>query len=205
MDIWLDIVGYLTQIKALELMGLICGLLCVWFLIKDHVLTWPFGIFYVLCSFVVFYEAKLYADLILHIFFLVMNIYGWYYWVFGKPSAAIELPITRSTHYLILSTLMAGVLGTIMLGFILTKHTDAALPYWDSSVTIFSLVAMWLTARKKIENWYFWIGIDVIATGVYISKGIYFYGLLYGIYIILAVAGLINWHKLERQQGPTPA
>jgi nicotinamide mononucleotide transporter len=82
-----------------------------------------------------------------------------------------------------------------VLGFTLHQYTDASLPYWDSTTTILSFTGMWLTARKKIENWVFWFIVDIIATGVYFYKGIYFYAFLYMIYIGMAVSGFITWKK----------
>ncbi len=200
MDVWQSITTSLTQLKAVEFLGLLSGLLCVWFLIKDNILTWPFGILYVLCSFVVFYQAKLYADFILHIFFLGMNIYGWYYWITGKPKSEPELPITTASHHMLTSSIGIGLVGALGLGYLLGQFADAALPYWDSAVTTFSLVAMWLTARKKIENWLFWLGIDILATGIYLYKELYFYAILYAVYIIMAVAGWLNWLRLRQNQ-----
>lgn len=203
-DFWPSIIDYITHLKTLEFIGLVSGLLCVWFLIKDKVLTWPFGILYVLCSFVVFYQAKLYADLILHVFFLVMNVYGWYYWVVGKPKKDQELPISTATLPLLGGLTVFGLIGALALGYLLNQFTDADLPYWDSAVTIYSLLAMWLTARKKLENWYFWLAIDILATWIYVRKGIYFYALLYGVYIAMAIAGMLSWSKIYRHQSLAP-
>ena len=75
-----EIIAYASGLKLLELAGLVFGLLCVWFLIKQNILTWPMGIIYVIISFVIFMQAKLYADFVLHIFFLILNVYGWYCW-----------------------------------------------------------------------------------------------------------------------------
>lgn len=200
MDNWLEsITSYVTQIDILEVAGLVFGLLAVLYLIKENILTWPFGIAYVLVSFVIFWEQKLYADFALHVFFLVLNIYGWWYWLRGgkrKDEVKIEVISLRG----LLTTVAVSFLGSFVLGFILTGYTDASLPYWDSATTILSFSGMWLTARKKIENWYFWFVVDVLATGIYAYKGIYFYALLYFIYIGLAIAGYLEWRKLMRQQ-----
>ena len=70
-----------------------------------------------------------------------------------------------------------------------------ALPYWDSTTSILSVTGMWLTARKKIDNWYYWFAVDVLATGIYVYKELYFYALLYLFYIGMAVAGYLAWKK----------
>ncbi|GJM28085.1 MAG: nicotinamide mononucleotide transporter [Cyclobacteriaceae bacterium] len=189
-----EVLNYATGIKILEFTGLIFGLLCVWFLIRQNILTWPAGILYVLISFVIFLRAKLYADFILHVFFLVLNIYGWYYWKNpGNESDQVE--VTTSSPRLLGLLLLLSTITIYVSGRLLVAYTDASLPYWDSTTSILSIVAMWLTAKKKIENWIFWLAVDVLATGIYYYKGIYFYCILYLVYIGMAVVGYLAWHK----------
>ncbi|MTI23300.1 nicotinamide riboside transporter PnuC [Fulvivirga sp. RKSG066] len=195
------ILSYTSQIDPLELAGLIFGLLAVYFLIKENIWTWPLGIAYVLVSFVIFWEQKLYADFWLHVFFLIMNIYGWWFWLKGNESKKDkEPPITNISLQRLVVLLLISAAGIYGLGTYLSTSTDASLPYWDSTTTILSLTGMWLSARKKIENWYFWFVVDVLATGIYFYKGIYFYALLYMIYIVLAIIGFLEWKKFMLKQ-----
>lgn len=186
---------YLKQIHGLEAAGLFFGLICVWLLIRENIWTWPMGIIYVLISLFVFYEAKLYADLALHIIFLFLNIYGWYYWLKAGNKAQGEVPVTTSSWQLMLGLLLISILGTAVSGILLQTNTDASLPYWDSATTVFSLTGMWLSTKKKIENWYYWFFVDIMAAGIYYYKEIYFYFILYFIYIGLAVAGYLAWRR----------
>jgi nicotinamide mononucleotide transporter len=206
-NIWHEIVSYTSQIDILEFLGMVFGLLTVWYLIKQNILTWPAGITYVLISFVIFWKIQLYGDFILHIFFLVLNIYGWYYWTRSKGEK--ELPVTTLTfkHNL----LLAGVtlVGVVVFGYFLQQLPNmvsglqpAALPYWDATTSILSVTGMWLTTRKKIENWYYWLVVNILATGIYIYKGIYFYALLYFVYIFLVSSGLIAWRKSMKETQP---
>jgi len=194
-EIFREILIYTYQIDWLEAGGLIFGLACVILLIRENIWTWPTGITYVLISFVIFYQAKLYADLALHVFFLALNIYGWYYWIFGKSEGEEDLPVTSTSSKFLGLICIFSMFGIVLCGFLLEGFTDASLPYWDSTTSILSIAGMWLTAKKKIENWYFWIIVDVLATGIYIYKGIYFYALLYFIYIGLAVSGFLAWKR----------
>lgn len=199
---WEELSAYAVQIDFLELSGLVFGLLAVFFLIKENIRTWPTGIIYVLISFVIFWQQRLYGDLILHVFFLVLNIYGWYYWIAGKNKNEEDLPVTRTSSPLMSKVLLASVIGIFIFGYFLANiHViwpdlgEAAVPYWDSTTSILSVTAMWLQARKKIENWLLWFIVDLLATGIYVYKGIYFYAALYGIYIFLAIAGYLAWKK----------
>jgi nicotinamide mononucleotide transporter len=200
--IWQDIVSYATQISIWELSGLVFGILAVVFLIKENIWTWPAGIAYVIVSFVVFWDARLYGDFILHIFFLVLNIYGWIYWVKGNhnsQSTVVVSGLTLRQNAIVFVLTIIGVLVfaqfLIKIPSIFESVEPASLPYWDSTTSILSVTGMWLTARKKIDNWYYWFAVDIIAAGVYFYKDLYFYSLLYFLYIGMAVVGYLAWRK----------
>lgn len=177
-----------------EYVGLALGLVIVWCLIRQNLWAWPLGVVYVLVSVTVLLEARLYANLILHVAgFLPMNLYGWYFWIFGKEEDEDELPVTRSRWRLLAVLAAICAVGTAVLGTIFMLATNAALPYWDNFIFLGSLAAMWLTARKKIENWIVWFVIDVLSVGVYFAQGLVWYALLYFIYLGMAVAGYMSW------------
>lgn len=204
-NIWQEFWTYAINMSWLELGGLIAGLLCVFFLIKRNVLTWPFGILYVLISFVVFWQARLYGDFILHVIFLILNIYGWYSWRNGDDDTVLDIKnlAPKSTIITLAITLIGIYLFgqfLILLPSLIPGIDPAALPYWDSTTSILSVTGMWLTARKYIDNWYYWLVVDMLATGIYFYKGIYFYSILYFIYIGMAIAGYLSWRKAQQLQ-----
>lgn len=202
-EILQQIINDLVGTNLYEGVGLIFGLLSVIFLIKENIWTWPTGIIYVLVSIIIFWNEKLYADFALHIFFLALNIYGWWYWIAGRKEsntpdngeADKELPVTTTRKRALVQMTLISIAGIFITGYLLSEHTDASLPYWDSATTVLSITAIWLTARKKIENWYFWFVVDVFATSIYFYKDIYLYSVLYLIYIGLAVSGYLEWRK----------
>ena len=196
-----SIVEYAFSIGTLEFLGLIFGLLAVYYLIKQNNLTWITGIMYVLVSFVVFWNAKLYADFGLHVIFLILNIYGWYHWTHPGEETE-ELPVTKAPSKVLTFTVVGSILGVLFLGYLLDSQTDASLAYWDSTTTVLSIFAMWLTARKYLENWHIWLVVDVLAAGIYVYKEIYFYALLYGVYIIMAIIGLKKWQRSMQEYAP---
>jgi nicotinamide mononucleotide transporter len=193
---------YAKNIAFLELLGLIFGLLCVFFLIKESVLTFVFGIIYVLVSLFVFWDIQLYGDFILHLFFLILNIYGWYYWVNGhqKNGPSVNITITTMKSSIVLAALTGG--GVLIFGYFLANINAlfpnipaSSLPYWDATTSILSVTGMWLTAKKRLDNWYYWLIVDILATFIYAYKGIYFYAFLYLIYIAMAIIGYRAWKK----------
>ena len=176
--------------------GLVTGLLAVWLLIRQNIWNWPIGLAYAMVSVVVFAEAKLYADLILHLFYVGMNLYGWWYWLFGGDrSEGDVLRVCRTPwrHGIALAVLSA--VGIVAMGAALSTWTDADFAYWDSGTTVLSFAAMWMMAHKQLENWAVWFVVDVAAVALYLVKGLNLYALLYGVYLAMAVAGWLAWRK----------
>lgn len=201
-QVWQDIVVNVQGFDFWGLLAFITGILAVVFLIRENIWTWPFGIIYTIISLFVFYESRLYGDLLLHVFFLILNIYGWVYWVKGKQSQTDDVPVSQMELKPALIILVITGAFVFLFGQLLTQIPNwlegadpPSLPYWDSTTSMLSVTAMWLTARKKIDNWYYWFAIDVLATGIYFYKELYFYSVLYLIYIVMAVAGYLAWKK----------
>ena len=177
-----------------EIVGTAFGLLSVWLTIRKSVWCWPTGLVNVVCFFVMFYEVKLYAELITYAVFFGLGIYGWWKWSPGK-NAHTELPVTRTPHRLAAVLIALGLVWTPIQGYWLHQYTDAALPYWDSSITVLSLLAQWMMARKYLENWLLWIAVDLLGIGVYQAKGLYATAGLYAVFLILATSGLVTWWR----------
>lgn len=179
-----------------EPIGTALGVVVVWCLIRQNLMAWPLGVAYVLVSVTVLLEARLYANLALHLLgFLPLNLYGWYYWVFGKRADQAALPVSHARPRVTVILLLLCAAGTAALGTAFALYTDAALPYWDNGLFVGSLAAMWLTARKQIENWIFWLVIDVVSVGVYWAQGLPLYAGLYFVYLAMAVAGWRSWKR----------
>lgn len=189
----------IEQILALdwfEAAGFVTGLLAVWLLIRQNIWTWPVGLVYAAVSVVVFVEAKLYADVILHLFYLGMNAYGWWYWLFGgNRGQDDELPVCNTPGEQRVLLAGIGAVGIAFLGAALSRWTDADYAYWDSATTVLSFVGMWMMARKQLESWLVWFLVDVIAVALYLMKGLNLYAALYGVYLGMAVAGWLAWRR----------
>ena len=185
---------------VLEIFGLIFGTLAIALLIKQNIWTWPIGIVYTLVSIYIFFSAKLYADLTLHIFYLIMSVYGWFFWLRGGSRGNLILSVSRESKRTLFILLLLCGIGIYASGTLLTSYTAAELPYWDNTTSILSLVAIWLQSRKKIESWMLWLVVDILAVGIYFYKEIYFYSILYTIYIVMAFIGYFEWHKTYKHE-----
>ncbi len=184
---------------VLEAIAVVFGLLCVWLVVKQSIWCWPAGLIQVTLYLFIFYEVKLYSDFILHIFYVGMNIYGWYYWLHGGKQRD-QLPVTLLQSQWKIIWLSVTVLGTLIWGYSMTSLTDASIPYGDAFTTVASLIAQWLMARKKLESWLFWITVDVVAIGIYWHKELLLTAGLYAAFLVLAVIGLLTWRKSMSHQ-----
>ena len=186
----------ILEMDWIEATGQISGLACVWLVIRQNIWTFPVGLVYAFVSVAVFLDQRLYADVLLSGYYVLMNAYGWYYWRYGgSRSASDELApsFTPGRTLAWLGVVVAA--GIALMGSFFDTQTQADLPYWDSATTVMSFAAMWMTARKYLENWVLWLVVDVIATVMYAVKGIELYALLYAIYLGMAVMGWRAWRR----------
>ena len=181
----------------LEIVGLISGLLCVWLLIRENILTFPIGLIYAIVTVIVVARANLFADVILNLYYVVMNAYGWYFWIYGgrdrREASELLVGWVPKTQWVPIVGVMLG--GTVLMGWYFATQTSADLPYPDSFTTVASFVAMWMSAKKYLESWILWFVIDVVQVVLYVIKGIEAYALLYLVYLGMAVFGWIAWRK----------
>jgi len=182
------------ELNYYELFAVIFGFIAVYFNTQENVWGWPTGIIGVVLSGIVFLEAKLYSDLVLHIIYVVLGFYGWYEWLYGGKNNSV-LKVTTLGRNLLIILAITGAVGTVIIGYLFDTYTDADLAYWDAFTTSFSLVGQYMLARKKIENWILWIIVDAVASGIYIYKELYLLALLYFLYLGLATYGYLNWKK----------
>lgn len=191
------------MIDFLELAAVLFGFAYIWLSIRQHVGCWPVGLVSVALFLVVFYEARLYADVVLQAIYVVLSLYGWYYWLHGgredAPAPVTHLPLRTG---LVLAGLT--VVGTAAAGWGFATYTDADLPYWDSTTTVLSLVAQWLAARKILENWVVWFVADTLYVGIYFYKGLYLTTGLFAVYVVLTLLGYRAW-KASMTARPRPA
>ena len=187
-----------------EVLAVIFGIVSVYLSTREHIWSWPTALVNVALYFVVFYEAKLYADMGLQVVYFGLSLYGWYEWLYGGANRT-ELHVSRTTKSLGVRLLIIGVVCAAVLGTLLARFTDAALPYVDSATTSTSLVAQWMMTRKLLENWIVWISVDVFYVGMFIYKGLCVTALLYAIFLGLAIKGWIDWRNSMRAERAAPA
>ena len=183
-------IPYQNLLQILELIGLLCGILYVILAAKENILCWIYGGISVIIFTYIFHMSNLLAESTLQIFYLIMSIYGFWKWNNKKHINITSLSYVN--HFLIIFT---GLLITIIIAFLLINFSNSSSPVIDSFTTSFALITTFLAARKILENWIYWIIIDVTSIYLYLSKDLYITSILYIIYTILAIYGYLQWRQ----------
>lgn len=183
--------------NAIEIVAAVFGVVSVFLSVRQNIWSWPTAIVNVGLYIFVFFGAKLYADTGLQVVYVVLNAYGWYHWMYGGKNRT-ELPVSRTSARLGAFLVALGLTGTIAIGTLLARTTDASLPYLDSMTTSTSLVAQWMMTRKLLENWIVWVSVDVVYIGMYIYKSLYITAVLYFVFLVLSAMGYIQWKRSLR-------
>lgn len=186
----------------LEIVGTLVGLVYLWFEYKADKLLWIAGIIMPAIYIFVYYDAGLYADFGINIYYFLIAIYGYCVWKYGgrrsKGNVPAELPITRIPLKYIFTYSLAFFASFFIIAFILVRFTDSNVPYLDSFTTALSIVGMFMLARKYVEQWLAWIAVDAVSAGLYIYKGLYFTSALYALYTIIAIFGYYKWMRIMK-------
>lgn len=179
----------------LEIIAVIFGIIYVVLVAKNKISCWIFGIIGSLISIYLFVVyAKLYAESVLYLFYVIAGIYGWVKWKkHNCPEEVYKQQFSMHVKYIGIGTVLS-----VMLYYIINYlFEEAEKPLIDSFTTVFSFIATYITAKKWIENWIYWIVIDAVTTYLYFSRGLEIYSLLMLSYTFIAVYGYMQWKKLK--------
>jgi nicotinamide mononucleotide transporter len=180
----------------LELLSFVLSVATVWLNIRQSHWAWLFAIVSSATYGLVFFGSRLYGDMGLQLVFIAVSIYGWRQWLRGDSlHGHAALPVTALDargRWLALGGWLAGFL---LLAWFLKTWTDTDVPHSDGFLTAGSLVGQLLLSRKKVENWHVWIIVDVLYVGLYLHKNLMLTGILYAIFVGMAIVGLRTWQQ----------
>ncbi|MCU4708358.1 nicotinamide riboside transporter PnuC [Acinetobacter pittii] len=185
--------------SPLEIFAVLISLIGVGLTVIRNMWCWLFNFFAFVLYAYLFYEFKLYGETILQFFFMVVNFYGFYYWLKRKQQdhdIRIE-PIAVQTA--VIQMIIAAV-GGLLFGLILKNFTDAVVPMLDSQLAAFSLLATYWTSRKHIATWILWVFVDIIYVGMFIYKDLFLTAALYAAFAMMAAYGWYQWEKVKKKQ-----
>ena len=183
----------LLSITLTETLGFLSGVVCVWLIVKENVWNWPVGIANNIFYVVVFWRARLFADMSLQFVYIALGCLGLYRWLYGGRRHD-ELQISRIN---VKTSLYAGIFAGIAISlatFYLRRVQDAA-PFLDACTAVLSVCAQYLLTKKILENWWLWIATDAISVGLYLYKSLALTAMLYLIFVAMCIAGLVQWRR----------
>jgi nicotinamide mononucleotide transporter len=200
----LDAAGMLAllqQVSPVEAAGALFSVLYLVLAIRENLWCWPAAFLSSLLTIAVMLGARLYAEAALNVFYAAMAVYGWYQWRYGGGrGGGVELPIGVWPLKMHALAIGGSAAVSAALGWLLNRYTAAAFPYFDSFVTVSSIVTTYMVARKILENWLYWLVVDSLAMYLYWQRGLFLYVALFALYLVLVVIGLVRWHRDWRAQ-----
>ncbi len=188
--------GYETYDIVLEIIAVILGIASVWYAKKDNILVFPTGMISTLIYVYLLWKWVLWGDMMINGYYFIMSIYGWYHWT-RKKGDTVEFPISvisvnekRISLFIFIFTV-----AFVVAVYHYFNKFNTWYAYVDTFVTGIFFIGMWLMAKRKIENWVFWIIGDVISIPLYFAKGLTFTSFQYIVFTIVAVYGYLEWKK----------
>ena len=195
-----------TWVKAVDMAGLVLGLIYLWLEFKASIWLWLVSVVMPIVHGYLYWERGLYADFGMEVYYVLAAVYGYAMWRWvrsrdaGAGGQAAERPITRFPLRLVLPVTLIGLALWAGIYWVLVTFTDSSVPLCDSFTTALSMVALWALAKKYAEQWLLWLFVDLVCAVLYVYKQIPFTACLYAFYTVMAVLGYRYWLKKMRQQ-----
>ena len=180
--------------SVIELIAVCFSVAYVTFASFGKVWCWPAALVSTSLFTYIMFDAKLYLETILYVYYVIMAVYGWYEWVYGgNRHEGVRISSYSLSRIGLIIGICTGV--SVITGYLFATYTDNSMPYLDSFTTIFALATTWMVARKVLENWLFWIVIDAASVYLFLSRELYFTTALYSFYTLIAIFGYIQWKR----------
>ncbi|WP_295851643.1 nicotinamide riboside transporter PnuC [uncultured Xylophilus sp.] len=193
-----------APVSRAELVACLLGLWMVRMNIRERHWGWPLAAASAALYFFVFWRSGLYADAVLQLFFAAIALWGWAAWLRGRRPDGSALTVARLRPAGRWIALAACALLWPAIGTVLHRYTDSDVPWWDAFPTAASVVGQILLGRKYLENWLVWLGVNLVAMGLFAYKGLW---LTTGLYALFAALSVVGWHAWRRRvtaaAGPT--
>jgi len=191
----------LIQERPLEAASVLFSVLYLVLAIRESLWCWPAAFLSSVLTLAVVLGVRLYSEVVLNVYYAAMAVYGWYQWHYGgRTRGAAQLPISIWPLKMHALAIGGSLALSAAVGLLMSRYTQAAFPYLDAFVTVFSVVTTYLVARKILENWLYWLVVDSLALYVYWQRELYFFAALFALYLVLVVIGLARWHRDWRAQ-----
>lgn len=188
----------MTALQWWEVLAVGLAVLYLVLAIRQNIWCWAAAAASTLLYLVIMFQAGLYMESALQLFYLAMAAYGWNAWrgrdVEGQPLNVSTWPISRH-----LAAVAVVVLLMVLSGEFLSRYSEAALPFLDSFTTWGAIIATFMVAKKILENWIYWFVIDAVSIGLYFSRELYFTAVLFAVYLVMIVIGYRTWRASMKE------
>lgn len=193
----------MEHLDILDIVTTLLGLLYIWFEYRASIWLWLVGVIMPAFDIVLYWQHGLYGDAGMAVYYTLAGLYGYAVWHYaqkykkdeGRLSKKGDLPITHMPKRLYLPMTLFFIIAWAITWYVLKVYTNSNVPILDGFTNALSIVGMLALARKYIEQWLFWIVVDIVCCYLYVTKGLPFKAMLYGLYIVIAVAGYFRWKK----------
>lgn len=182
----------MTELQWWEVPAVVLAVVYLVLAIRQNIWCWAAAALSTLLYLFIMYKANLYMESALQLFYLAMAAYGWYQWRRGGADGT-KLEVTTWPLRFHLFAIVTVFLLVFISGELLTRYSNAALPFLDSFTTWGAIVATWMVARKILENWIYWFVIDAVSIGLYLNRDLYFTAVLFAGYLVMIVIGYRSW------------
>lgn len=191
-DIWQQIVTAWQAQSTLEVVAVVAAILYLVLAIKENIWCWLFAFISTAIYIYLFHSVSLLSESLLNVYYLVMAVYGWYQWQYGsnhKQRRIVSWPLKKHLGLIVVTGMTVPLLGYV------TSQLGASMPYLDAFTTCFAVLATVMVAHKVLENWHYWLVINLLSVYLFISKDLYLTATMFALYVILTIIGYINWNK----------
>ncbi len=186
----------------MELFGTFFAFVYLYLSVRENIWLWVTGFLTSLLYLVVFFNERLYADMGLQLYYLLISVYGWFAWKWGRAkSGRKKMPINTVNLKMGAKLFGMGIIIYLVVVLALLKLPEilniesSDLPFWDAFTTTGGIIATWMLTRKMIEHWLIWIVVDLVSSGMYLYKNLEVTVILYLVYTFVAVFGYLEWRR----------
>ncbi len=195
-------ISAIQAMSSWELLAVILAMAYLLLAVRENVWCWLFAFISTAIYTVLFWDVSLLMDSALNVYYMAMAVFGWYQWTHGGAANGAQTHklavciMSNRQHVLVICAVAVLSLAS---GYLLSEHSNAAWPYVDSFTTWASVITTYLVTQKYLQNWLYWIVIDVVSVPLYIDRGLNLTALLFVAYIVIAVFGYFSWRAHLQQ------
>lgn len=178
----------------LELISVVCGILYLLLMVREHIACWIFGILGSLITIYLYTQVTLYLEAGLNVYYVLAGFYGWYFWHKQQDSEQ-QVPVL---DWKLRPQIIWGILCLLIglgLGKLMEQYSNSERPYIDALITTFSFLATYMEARKVLSTWYYWFVLNACSIFLQIDRGLYYLSMLSVVYTIMSITGYLRWKR----------